>query len=1116
VPHQLAQKILAARGHVEGERRQVTILFADVSGSTAMAEEMDPEDVATIMDGAFDCLIEPVYRYEGTLARLMGDAILAFFGAPVAHEDDAERAVRAALDMQEAAATYARRLKEERGLDFAARVGINTGIVVVGEIGSDLRVEYTAIGDAVNLAQRVEDAARPGTVLISANTYRLVRTLFHFRPLGPIQVKGRRKPVQLYEVLGPRLGQARGSLGLDSPLVGRDVEQAVLRECVQRLLAGEGQVVFIVGEAGIGKSRLIAELRSQTLNLLSEVSPVPTSDMGSKALNWFEGRCLSYRRSLSYGLFQEIIRDWAGISPGDNEAQVLAQLRQRLGELTGQDIADLLPYLISLLMLPLPDALADRVRHLDAEGLRHRIYMALLDLLQSLARQCPLVIVLEDLHWADDASLDLLCHLIPSVVTMPLLLCLVHRLMPDDAHRRLWLVAQERVPERTTLIKLRPLSDQDSRQLVSNLLEVRDLPPAIVQAILTKAEGNPFFMEEIIHSLIDSGAIVRDNGSCRTTSLMEEITVPDTLQGVIMARLDRLDDEPRRLLQMAAVIGRTFSYPVLASVIRRAVAPDMPAPSEEALRQHLLFLQQAELIRQRAGEYVFKHALTWEVAYRSLLRSRRRELHGLVGDCLEQFLAGSLSEHYSLLAHHYSLSRHREKALHYLLLAGEQARRTYANEEARINYSRILELLGDQADPRAATAWMNLGEVHEIRGRYQEASACYRAARDLWQSLEQPAMTAEACYRLGQLCARLNRSDEARYHYRQGLAWVEPAGAARKQIAWGYLCLASVMLRERPDDAEALRYLERATGLSRQIDDYEGLARSYGVLAYARLQSGDLPQAIELAERTIAASLQAGRLEWVGTWHNNVAYYLLLQGRLREAMRHVREGLSLAEKTGDVVAQGYLYTTMADIHLYRGEWQAAREVISQAASLAERIGRRDLEALCHANCGLAAAGEGDLDRALEQLERALSLARDYVPSFVTRYHHYLAQTHLARGELDAAQEHVHRGLERARARRERLQIGVLLRDQARIHSARQEWALARRNFEESLSLLRELGDEVEAARTLCYCGAMHLRREEGSDRKRGLSLVRQALARFEEMEARADEQGARLLLEERS
>ena len=897
--------------------------------------------------------------------------------------------------------------------------------------------------------------------------------------------------------------------------MGRDAGQATLQGCVERLLAGEGQVLFVVGEAGIGKSRLIAELRSKVMRPVSEVSPVSTSDIGPGPLNWIEGRCLSYRQSLSYGPFLEIIRDWAGISPRDTEAQALARLRQRLDELAGQDTTDLLPYLASLLMLPLPQESAERVRHLDAKGLQRRIYMALLDLLHSLARQRPLLIVLEDLHWADDISLDLLCHLIPIVATMPLLLCLVHRPLPEDAHRRPWQVAQERVPQRCTLIRLRPLSHQDSRQLVSNLLNVRQLPLAVAQVILTKAEGNPFFVEEIIRSLIDSGAVVRDDGGWRATPLVERITVPDTLRGVIMARLDRLDDEPRHLLQTAAVIGRIFSYPVLALVTRRAVAPGASAPSEGVLRQQLLTLQQAELIRQRGEEeYIFKHALTREVAYRSLLRARRRELHGLVGDCLEQFLAGSLPEHYSLLAYHYSLSEQREKALRYLLLAGGQARRTYANEEARISYSRALELLGDQADPRAAIAWVNLGEVHEIQGRYGEASGCYRAARYLWQSLDQPAMAAGACYRLGQLCARLNQSDEAQRHYRQGLAWVEPAGVAQKQIAWGYLGLASVMLRERPDDAEGLCHLQRATQLSRQIDDHEGLARSYGVLAHARLQSGDLAQATELAEHTIAMSLQAGRLEWVATWHNNAAYWLLLQGRPGEAMRHVQEGLSLAEKTGNVVTQGYLYTTMADVHLYQGDWQAAREAVTQAASLAERTGRRDLEALVHTDYGLAAAGEGNLDQALKWLERALSLARNHAPTLVARRHHYLAQTHLARGELDAAQEHVSQGLKRARARREQRQIGVLLRDQARIHGARQEWDLAWRSFEESLSILRQLGDEVEAARSLCHYGAAHSMRGQSGDRERGRLLVRQALARFEEMGARADEQRAHLLLED--
>ena len=1109
VPHQLAEKILAAKGRVEGERRQVTILFADVSGSTAMAEDMDPEDVAAVMDGALEGLIEPVYRYEGTLARLMGDAVLAFFGAPVAHEDDAERAVRAALDMQAAAAAYARQLKEERGLDFAVRVGINTGTVVAGEIGSDLRVEYTAIGDAVNLAQRVENAAQPGTVLISADTHHLVQPLFDVRPLGPIQVRGRGEPVRVYQVLRPRSGRVsvRGLEGLDSPLVGRDEERAALQACLERLLAGKGSVVFIVGEAGIGKSRLVAEVRRQA----------GVGAQGLASPQWFEGRCLSYRQSLSYGPFLEIVRDWAGIAPGDTEAQSLARLRQRLDGLAGQEAVDLLPYLASLLRLPLPEELAGRVRHLDGEMLRRRLYMALLDLLQFLARQRPLVVVLEDLHWADDVSLDLLCHLIPIVAAVPLLLCLMHRPLADDAHRRPWQVAQERVPERCTRIRLRRLSDQDSRQLVSNLLDVRELPPPVVKTILTKAEGNPFFVEEIIRSLIDNGAVVRDDGGWRATPLVECITVPDTLQGVIMARLDRLHDETRRLLQKAAVIGRIFSYPVLACVLRRAAAPEVHAPSEDLLREHLLTLQAAGLIRRRSEEeYIFKHALTQEVAYRSLLRARRRELHGLVGDCLEQHLAGSLPEHYSLLAQHYSLSERREKALRYLLLAGDQARRTYANEEAQISYSKALELLEDQSDPRAATAWMSLGEVHELQGHYQEAMDCYRAARDLWQSLDQPALAADACYRLGQVHARLNQLDEARQHFRQGLAWVEPAGVARKQMAWGYLGLAAAALRQSPTDAEGQRHLARAIQLSREVDDHEGLVMSYGVLAHARFQSGDLAEATELAQRTLAMALQANRLEWAAGWHNNAAYWLLLQGRPAEAMNQAREGLALAEKTGHVVTQGYLYTTLADIHLYQGDWQAAREVVGQALNQAERTGRRDLEASCYTDYGEAAAGEGDLDQALTWFQRALSLAQSHAHTLVTRCRHYLAETHLQRGDLGAAQEHVRQGLEQARALRQQRQIGRLLRDEARIHTARQEWDAAWRGFEESLSILKQLGDEVETTRTLCAFGAAHVMRGQSGDREAGRSLMRQALDKFQEMGAQADERSARLLLEEQA
>ncbi|MFN2244461.1 MAG: adenylate/guanylate cyclase domain-containing protein, partial [Anaerolineae bacterium] len=399
VPKEYAERLLAARGQVSRERRTVTMLFCDVKGSTAMAEALDPEDVMEIMDGAFDVLIEPVYRYEGTLARLMGDAILAFFGAPIAHEDDAERACRAALDIVAGAQDYAERLERERGVQgFNVRVGIHTGLVVVGEVGSDLRVEYTAMGDAVNLASRLESAAEPGTVLISEATHRLVAPLFDTEALGPMEVKGRAEPVPVYRVSSAKRqpGKVRGVAGLESPLVGREAERKALAGALERLQAGVGGIATVVGEAGIGKSRLVAEARK-----------------GAPHLRWVEGRCLSYGSSIAYLLWLDMLRGLLGIKPEDALEEVGAALQARVEALCPDRFEEVYPYLATMMSVPLETEVEARLSQLEGQELKAGTFRAVETLLASAARQGPVVLVGEDLHWADPTSVQLLEKLLP-------------------------------------------------------------------------------------------------------------------------------------------------------------------------------------------------------------------------------------------------------------------------------------------------------------------------------------------------------------------------------------------------------------------------------------------------------------------------------------------------------------------------------------------------------------------------------------------------------------------------------------------------------------------------------------------------------------------------------
>jgi class 3 adenylate cyclase len=550
-PAPLIEKMRTAK--LTGERKPVTALFADIVGSTTLAEQMDAEDWTQIINEAFDLMSKAVYRYEGTIAQLQGDAMLAFFGAPVAHEDDPDRAIRAALDMVSEVAEFARQLKAAHGIEFQIRAGINTGPVIVGNVGSDLRYEYTALGDAVNVASRVQTSAAPGTVVVAMNTQRFVTDAFDFEDLGQVELKGKTEPVQLYRVMGLKAqpGRRRGleSQGISSPMVGRSAELERLIDLYGVARAGRGRLAVLIGEPGIGKSRLLAELRAR----------VPEA-------TWIEGKCVSYGRSVPYHLILEIVRSMLELPIGAQEAEVRARLESRVGELLGDEAADVIPYLASLLDLPLNQS-EDELTQQDPEFLQSRFVAVISRVVRALAHSDPVVLVAEDIHWADPASVETLIQLMPFLTPQPIVIIFAGRGETDVPGWRLVSNSQATLGEAMAEIRLQPLSEADSRALVSNLLEIESLPDDVRTKILTRAEGNPFFVEEVIRMLIERGAIVRSGTRWTATDTILGVEIPDTLHSLLLARIDQLSDEAKRSLRVASVIGRQFPVRVLERVL---------------------------------------------------------------------------------------------------------------------------------------------------------------------------------------------------------------------------------------------------------------------------------------------------------------------------------------------------------------------------------------------------------------------------------------------------------------------------------------------------------------------------------------------------------------------
>lgn len=556
-PTPLITKMRAAR--MTGERKPVTALFADVVGSTTLAEQMDPEDWTAMINEAFDLMSRAVFRYEGTIAQLQGDAMLAFFGAPVAHEDDPERAILAALDMIDATDEFARQLKSSQGIDFQIRAGINSGPVMVGNVGSDLRYEYTALGDAVNVAARMQTSAQPGTIVITEMTRRLTGDTFDLEDLGAIEVKGKAEPIHAYRVIGRKAAPARrrglASVGLDSPMVGRAEQLQRLTSLLDVIAAGRGRAAFIVGEPGIGKSRLLAELKGAAL------APPSTT-------RWFEGRCVSYGRGLPYHLLIDLLRSILGFTFSATESEARAALDLALADVLGADgteAEDTAPYLADLLGLPLRSG--ETVQTEAPDVLQGRYVAATHRLLRGLATRGPIVVVCEDIHWADAASIDVARQIMPLAAQLPILFVAAMRAETDAPGWALIGNARALFGEALTEIRLEPLTEADSKTLVANLLEIESLPEKVRDLILTRSEGNPFFVEEVVRMLIERGAIVQEGSRWVATADVASIEIPETLHGLLLARIDQLPDDAKRSLRVAAVIGRQFPVRVLERVI---------------------------------------------------------------------------------------------------------------------------------------------------------------------------------------------------------------------------------------------------------------------------------------------------------------------------------------------------------------------------------------------------------------------------------------------------------------------------------------------------------------------------------------------------------------------
>jgi len=1037
-PKHLADKILSARSSMEGERKQVTVLFADVKGFTSISEKLDAEEVQTLIGECLIFLIEEIHRYEGTIAQFLGDGVMALFGAPIAHEDAPQRALYASLAIRERLSQYAEKLKKQ-GIDFNMRIGINTGPVVVGRIGDDLTMEYTAMGDTVNLASRMESTARPGTVLVSENTYKMARDFFQFTSLGKVQVKGKEEPVEAYELLEPTEVATRIEAAIVRGLtkfVGRHREMEALKEAFEKARSGAGQVIGIVGEAGVGKSRLLLEFRQM----------LPQGEY-----TYLQGRCLHYGGSMAYLPFIDILRLFFDIKEGDREYVIKKKMAEKTGQLDDK-LRDSLPPLYDILSLKVED---EDYLKLDPPLKRAKIFESIRNLLIRESQNKPLVLAVEDLHWIDKTSEEFLGYLIGFLANARILLLLLYR--PEYTHQ--WgsksYYSQVRVDQ---------LSMPTSAELVQSILEEGEVAPELKDLILNKAAGNPLFMEEFTHNLLENGYIKRKNNQYVLAGKASDIQVPDTIQGIIAARMDRLEENLKRTMQVASVIGRDFAYRILQTI----------TGMREELKSYLINLQGLEFIYEKSLfpelEYIFKHALTQEVAYNSLLVKRRKEIHERIGKAIEELYPDRLEEFYEMLAHHYSRSDNLEKAYQYLVLAGIKAAYGYSLWEAYRFCKEAIQVLhrGPQTEE-------NKRKGIEIRLLMGQTMVGLGFPGDSLEILEEGVKLARE---LG-----------------------DAGSAARfdSHIGTGYL--------NRGDPVKCIGYVEGALEQAEKIGDVAVVAPIAHQLCTNYLVSGDYLKIVELSQRAIALIEETGtQAESFGEAMNMYAGLLSTNGHARghlgdfEAGQDMCEkGLRFAEEGGRPIDLAWSELHFGFLFLVKGDGENTVKHLQKSATLLEQT---QVILFLGAVCGGLAWGYyflGDLENARKQAERAIEIdAAAGITLLLSIPHIALCMIHLDSGDLKTARSHAEQALnlalkngEKQLESRARMLLGRLMGKEDISQSAK-----AREHIGEAIKALEERKVLPYSSVGYLYLGELYA---DMGQREKALETLKKAESAFSKM-----------------
>ena len=990
-------KNIDSPAQIEGEQKNVSVLFANIPEFTVTSEKSDSREVKDIKDKLFKSFIVIVYKYGGTVNKFIDNCMLVLFGAQVMHEDDPERAIYAGLDMMNAMEQF----NEEHGTEFSLSIGINYGTVTVRTDSLDSGRDYKPMGDTVDYAKCLMEIAKD-EILVSESIYKSTSYLFEMDIRKPVSIKKKLEIISPYRVLGMKAkpDSKHSTSTFFSPLIGRDKEFKIMNNALNSVIKKKSMVISINGKAGVGKSYLIREFKKVITD----------------KVNWLSGRCLSYGKDFPFWVFLEQIRSYIGLRAFDLESESRKKVGGKAERLFKERKDEYLPYLCVFLSIKILEHLQDKVKYLDPKSLRLQEFVSIQALFRDIAKDKPLILYFEDIHWIDIESLELLKFLIDGLKDVPIFFLFETRPEQEVGSYNIRESIQKIFKKRYTKISLKTLNANDSKTLIQSLLQTPGLPRNVLSLIFEKSEGNPFYIVEIVRSFIESGVLKRDNGSWKLTKDISSFKIPDSVKTVIRARIDNLSIEAQEVLGIASVIGKSFIYKVLLSLTNR-----------DDLRKILDFLEERDFIQRKDGtsaalqlssdtEYLFRHILIRDVVYKGLLKKKRKEIHKNVAKCMEDKFGKRIKNQYEMIAYHYYQAEIYKKSYEYYKKAGDEAKRRYRNNIAIECYAKAIEIhkkiYQENKKENLAELFEKRGDIREIKAEYDKATKDYEDAFKYYKNIEKKSLikgkiatiyrvkgepeSAVSCYEEAiNLVEHIPESPaffEILSHYEFYLGSLEADYSGKEritkqilkkiertkdlQIRGRLLNILGTIFRSNNNYDKAIKYFKESQSTYKKLNDNVNSGRAFYNIGIIYHTKGELDTALKYYKKYLSSLKKTDDKITLGIVSCNIGILYCDKGENDNALKYYERYLKISEKIGYKKGIGVVSNLVGNVYYSKGELDTALKYYNKYLVISEEISNKYGTGTASCNIGVVYHDKSEFDIALKYFKTYLRIAEE--------------------------------------------------------------------------------------------------------------------------------------------